>query len=86
MLGNWTDPSLLADEVYDDTVLADYLIGAVEGFPPGYSADPAAAVAAADGRRLCRRADPTSSARPRRMRRASCARSVACAMLRVAGR
>lgn len=35
LLGNWTDPTLLADEVHD-TVLADYLIGAVEGFSPYY--------------------------------------------------
>lgn len=33
ILGNWADPSLLADERYD-TVLADYLLGAVEGFAP----------------------------------------------------
>ncbi|MFC5373715.1 hypothetical protein ACFPIF_14190 [Brevundimonas faecalis] len=33
LLGNWTDTSLLAGEVHD-TVLADYLIGAVEGFAP----------------------------------------------------
>ena len=33
LLGNWTDESLLAGEVHD-TVLADYLIGAVEGFAP----------------------------------------------------
>lgn len=33
LLGNWTDETLLAGEVHD-TVLADYLIGAVEGFAP----------------------------------------------------
>ncbi len=33
ILGNWADPALLAGERYD-TVLADYLIGAVEGFAP----------------------------------------------------
>lgn len=33
VLGNWTDPALLEGEVHD-TVLADYLIGAVEGFAP----------------------------------------------------
>lgn len=33
VLGNWTDPSLLAGEVYD-TVLADYLLGAIDGFAP----------------------------------------------------
>ncbi|MEM9938364.1 MAG: class I SAM-dependent methyltransferase [Pseudomonadota bacterium] len=33
VLGNWADAGLLKDEVYD-TVLADYLLGAVEGFAP----------------------------------------------------
>jgi hypothetical protein len=33
LLGNWTDPDLLAGERFD-TVLADYLLGAVEGFAP----------------------------------------------------
>src|SRR5690606_8319512 len=33
LVGNWMDPQLLAGEVYD-TVLADYLLGAVEGFAP----------------------------------------------------
>ncbi|MCI4591082.1 class I SAM-dependent methyltransferase [Sphingobium sp. BYY-5] len=33
VLGNWAAPTLLAGERYD-TVLADYLIGAVEGFAP----------------------------------------------------
>lgn len=33
VLGNWADPTLLVDERYD-TVLADYLLGAVEGFAP----------------------------------------------------
>lgn len=33
VLGNWADPELLARERYD-TVLADYLLGAVEGFAP----------------------------------------------------
>lgn len=31
--GNWTDPALLADEVHD-VVLAEYLLGAVEGYSP----------------------------------------------------
>jgi len=31
--GNWVDPDLLAGEQYD-TVLADYLLGAIEGFAP----------------------------------------------------
>ena len=33
VLGNWADAELLKGEVYD-TVLADYLLGAVEGFSP----------------------------------------------------
>lgn len=33
VVGNWMDPDLLADETYD-TVLADYLVGAIEGFAP----------------------------------------------------
>jgi len=33
LVGNWTDPELLAGEQFD-TVLADYLLGAVEGFAP----------------------------------------------------
>lgn len=33
LVGDWTDPSLLAGERFD-TVLADYLLGAVEGFAP----------------------------------------------------
>ena len=33
VVGNWVDPDLLAGERYD-TVLADYLLGAIEGFAP----------------------------------------------------
>jgi hypothetical protein len=33
IVGNWLDPELLAGEQYD-TVLADYLLGAIEGFAP----------------------------------------------------
>lgn len=33
VVGNWADPDLLAGERYD-TVLADYLLGAIEGFAP----------------------------------------------------
>jgi len=33
VVGNWTDPGLLAGERYD-TVLADYLLGAMDGFAP----------------------------------------------------
>ncbi len=31
--GNWTDPTLLHGEIYD-VVLADYLLGAIDGFAP----------------------------------------------------
>lgn len=31
--GNWVDPNLLSNKTYD-TVLADYLLGAIEGFAP----------------------------------------------------
>jgi hypothetical protein len=33
LLGDWADPDLLASERFD-TVLADYLLGAIEGFAP----------------------------------------------------
>lgn len=33
VVGNWADPGLLAGETYD-TVLADYLLGAIDGFAP----------------------------------------------------
>jgi len=33
VVGNWLDPELLAGECYD-TVLADYLLGAIDGFAP----------------------------------------------------
>jgi hypothetical protein len=33
VLGNWADPNLLLGERYD-TVLADYLLGAIDGFAP----------------------------------------------------
>lgn len=33
IVGNWADPDLLRGERYD-TVLADYLLGAIEGFAP----------------------------------------------------
>lgn len=35
VLGNWADPTFLAGERFD-TVLADYLVGAIEGFAPYY--------------------------------------------------
>jgi len=37
IVGNWTDSELLAGEGFD-TVLADYLVGAVEGFSPYFQA------------------------------------------------
>ncbi|MET0249510.1 MAG: hypothetical protein ABW164_07260 [Sphingobium sp.] len=37
IVGNWADPQLLAGERFD-TVLADYLVGAVEGFAPYFQA------------------------------------------------
>lgn len=33
VVGNWLDPQLLANEMFD-VVLADYLLGAVDGFSP----------------------------------------------------
>ena len=33
VVGNWVDPDLLKGEIYD-TVITDYLLGAVEGFAP----------------------------------------------------
>lgn len=33
VVGNWTDPALLGDARFD-VVLADYLVGAIEGFAP----------------------------------------------------
>lgn len=38
LVGNWLDPALLRGEVFD-TVLADYLLGAVEGFAPYFQQD-----------------------------------------------
>lgn len=38
LVGNWTDPSLLSGERFD-TVLADYLVGAVEGFSPYFQGE-----------------------------------------------
>ena len=38
LLANWTDPALLAGERYD-TVIADYLLGAVEGFAPYFQTE-----------------------------------------------
>jgi hypothetical protein len=36
--GNWLDPSLLAERQFD-TVIADYLLGSVEGFAPGFQTE-----------------------------------------------
>lgn len=38
LLANWTDPALLAGEQYD-VVLADYLLGAIEGFAPYFQTE-----------------------------------------------
>ncbi len=38
LLGNWMDPGLLAGETFD-VVLADYLLGATEGFGPYFQND-----------------------------------------------
>lgn len=38
IVGNWTDATLLDGERFD-TVLADYLLGAVEGFSPYFQSD-----------------------------------------------
>ncbi|MFN4090403.1 MAG: class I SAM-dependent methyltransferase [Alphaproteobacteria bacterium] len=38
VLANWTDPALLQGERYD-TVIADYLLGAVEGFAPYFQTE-----------------------------------------------
>ncbi|WP_292033352.1 MULTISPECIES: hypothetical protein [unclassified Brevundimonas] len=51
LLGNWTDESLLAGEVHD-TVLADYLIGAVEGFAPYFQQSLLGRLRPLTGRRL----------------------------------
>ncbi|MBK6580170.1 MAG: class I SAM-dependent methyltransferase [Sandaracinaceae bacterium] len=47
IIGNWTDPTLLAGESFD-TVLADYLLGAADGFAPTSktSSSPACALGA----------------------------------------
>lgn len=33
VIGNWRDENFLKDRVFD-TVLADYLVGAIDGFAP----------------------------------------------------
>ncbi|ATQ41098.1 hypothetical protein [Caulobacter mirabilis] len=51
IVGNWTDPGLLRGERFD-TVLADYLLGAVEGFSPYFQGDLFARLRPLVGRRL----------------------------------
>lgn len=51
VVGNWRDPDLLAGERYD-TVLADYLLGAVEGFAPYWQDQLFARLRPLVGRRL----------------------------------
>lgn len=51
VLGNWTDPNLLQGEVHD-TVVADYLIGAVEGFAPYFQQSLLRRLRPMTGRRL----------------------------------
>lgn len=51
LVGNWTDEALLAGEVYD-TVLADYLVGAIEGFSPYFQQDIFHRLRPMTGRRL----------------------------------
>lgn len=51
LLGNWTDETLLASEVHD-TVMAEYLIGAVEGFAPYFQQSLLRRLRPLTGRRL----------------------------------
>lgn len=51
VLGNWADDALLANERYD-TVLADYLLGAIEGFAPYFQHRLFARLRRITGRRL----------------------------------
>lgn len=51
IVGDWTDPGLLEGEVFD-TVLADYLLGAVEGFAPYFQPRLFARLKPLVGRRL----------------------------------
>ena len=51
VLGNWADPDLLAGETYD-TVLADYLLGAIDGFAPYFQERLFARLRPLTGRRL----------------------------------
>ena len=51
ILGNWADPDLLKGEIYD-TVLADYLLGAIEGFAPYFQESLFSRLRLLTGRRL----------------------------------
>lgn len=51
IVGNWTDPDLLQGERFD-TVLADYLVGAIEGFSPYFQSALFARLAPLVGRTL----------------------------------
>jgi len=49
--GNWTDPALLSGDVHD-VVIADYLLGAIEGYAPYFQAGLFARLRPLVGRRL----------------------------------
>lgn len=51
LLGNWADPAFLAGETHD-TVVAEYLLGAVDAYAPYFQEDLFARLRAATGRRL----------------------------------
>ncbi|MBS7545122.1 hypothetical protein [Ancylobacter oerskovii] len=51
VLGNWQDPALLAGESHD-TVLAEYLLGAVESYAPYFQSDLFARLRPLVGRRI----------------------------------
>lgn len=51
VVGNWADPELLEGERFD-TVLADYLLGAIEGFAPYFQPELFARLRPLVGRRL----------------------------------
>lgn len=51
LVGNWMDESLLGGEVFD-TVLADYLVGAIEGFSPYFQSQLFARLRPLVGQRL----------------------------------
>jgi hypothetical protein len=51
LLGNWSDPELLAGERFD-TVIADHLLGAIEGFAPFFQTSLFARLRALTAKRL----------------------------------